>query len=150
MVAATTWKVSIFGVFLVCIFRIRTEYRPEKLRIRTLFTLWAVPKMGGFWINLEPVLDVLHLNYWLCSIVAMKIHLQISWSLAKSVQITHFQCPLWGKASCWQMLVENQQWIHCKYVYGNCFDIFIVDLYRHLHSAEGYLDVSYFCRKTPS
>ena len=52
--------------------RIRTEYRPEKLRIRTLFTLWAVPKMAVFWINLEPVLDVLHLNYWLCSTVAME------------------------------------------------------------------------------
>ena len=31
-------KVSVFGVFLVRIFRNRTEYGPEKLRIEALFT----------------------------------------------------------------------------------------------------------------
>ena len=31
------WKVYVFGIFLVRILRIRTEYGPEKFQIGTLF-----------------------------------------------------------------------------------------------------------------
>ena len=44
------WKWSVFGVFLVRIFRIRTEYGLEKLGIQTLFTqwdVWQVPKYAS-------------------------------------------------------------------------------------------------------
>ena len=39
----TAWKVSVFGVFQVPIFRIRTECGPEKPQIRTLFHTVSIP-----------------------------------------------------------------------------------------------------------